>query len=233
MPKGIQGFQKGNKINLGKHWKIKDTSKMKDKRRSILTEFKKGNIPWNKGSHIYCGGGFKKGCTPWNNGKKGKNSWKYPHPFTKEHKEKLSLAKIGKMPKSCFEKGYSPYGNTTRGWFDINGRKMFFRSKWEVNYALYLDWLVKQNEIQKWEYEVDVFIFEKIKFGTRSYKPDFKIFNNNGTIEYHEIKGWMDNRSKTKIKRMRIYYPKIKLIVIEKVGYNDLVKKVGRLCGFI
>ena len=31
---------------------------------------KKGNIPWNKGKHIFLGGGFKKGSIPWNKGKK-------------------------------------------------------------------------------------------------------------------------------------------------------------------
>lgn len=30
----------------------------------------KNKIPWNKGNHIYLGGGFKKGCTAWNKGKK-------------------------------------------------------------------------------------------------------------------------------------------------------------------
>ncbi len=30
----------------------------------------KGQIAWNKGLHIYCGGGAKKGSVPWNKGKK-------------------------------------------------------------------------------------------------------------------------------------------------------------------
>ena len=32
--------------------------------------FSKGHIPWNKGTHIYNGGGFKKGQTAWNKGNK-------------------------------------------------------------------------------------------------------------------------------------------------------------------
>lgn len=142
--------------------------------------------------------------------------------LTKKCKEMISEKLKGRMPKNIMKEGI--YMNIKRGWFEINGKKIFFRSKWEANYALYLDFLVKQKEILKWEYETDVFIFEKIKFGTRSYRPDFKIFNNNGSYEYHEIKGYMDNKSKTKFKRMAKFYPDIKIILIDKDIYKTLLK---------
>lgn len=194
---------------------------------------------------------YKKWRNNWKSSGSKNKHWKH----TQDYKDKFSEMRKGdknpmygkhlslknKLLKSEKLKGKMPIANNRenkwnkykRGWYDINGRKMFFRSKWEVNYALYLDWLIKEKQILKWEYEADVFMFDKIKLGTRSYRPDFKIYNLDGSIEYHEIKGWMDNKSKTKIKRMRIYYPKIKLIVIETIGYKDLVKKVGRICGFI
>jgi len=150
--------------------------------------------------------------------------------LTKEVRLKMSKTRTGKMPLNMQRDG--KFGNVARGWYEINGKKMFFRSKWEVNYALYLDFLKKQGEIKKWEYEASVFIFHKIQFGTRSYRPDFRVTNNDNSIEYHEVKGWMDKKSATKLKRMRIYYPKVKLILIEKDGYHDLVKKIGRLVGF-
>jgi hypothetical protein len=74
-----------------------------------------------------------------------------------------------------------------------------------------------------------VFIFHEIEYGTRSYRPDFKITNNNDSIEYHEIKGWMTRRSKTQIKRMAKYYPQIKLIVINGKAYKDLMRSLGGL----
>lgn len=147
-----------------------------------------------------------------------------------ETRQKISDAHAGKMPKNNMVPG--KYGNIVRGWYDINGKRMFFRSKWEVNYALYLDFLIKQKQIKKWEYEVDTFWFEAIKRGVRSYKPDFKVYTNKGNIEYHEIKGYMDTRSKTKLKRMKIYYPEIKMILIDAPIYNDIKKKLGRLIGF-
>lgn len=124
------------------------------------------------------------------------------------------------------------YSKIERGHFDINGKNIFFRSKWEANYAIYLDFLIKNKQIKKWEYEVDIFVFEKIKFGTRSYKPDFKVFTNDGNFEYHEIKGYMDSKSKTKLNRMRIYYPQIKIILIDNNYYTDLKNKIGKILKF-
>lgn len=124
------------------------------------------------------------------------------------------------------------YQNIQRGEYDINGTTIYFRSKWEANYALFLDFLIDHKEIVKWEFEPDTFIFEKIKFGTRSYTPDFKIFNNNGTIEYHEVKGYMDSRSKTKLKRMAKYYPKIIIKLIDQSEYKLLQKQIGKICNF-
>jgi hypothetical protein len=155
--------------------------------------------------------------------------------WTPEHRKLISTATsiklTGRMPLNIQRPG--KFANVQRGYYDINGLNIFLRSKWEANYALYLDFLVKQKLILKWEYESDVFIFDKIKFGTRSYRPDFKIFNNNGSIEYHEIKGWMDKKSMTKIKRMEIYYPNIKLLVLRRKEYSEILKKLRGIINFI
>lgn len=109
------------------------------------------------------------------------------------------------------------YSNVEKGWFNAsNGKRYYLKSGWETKYANYLEMLLKGKAIKAWEYETDTFWFEKIKRGVRSYTPDFKIFHKDGSIEYHEVKGWMDSKSKTKIKRMKIYYPKIALVVIMK-----------------
>ena len=122
------------------------------------------------------------------------------------------------MPKNLSypSMGKGKFDNIQRGWYKINGKEIFFRSKWEANYALYLNFLSSQRQIKKWEYESEVFIFHERKFGIRSYRPDFKIYNNDNTIEYHEVKGYMDSNSKTKLKRMKQYYPKIKIVFIDK-----------------
>lgn len=136
----------------------------------------------------------------------------------------------GIMPKNL--QTPNRFDHVKRGYYNINGVKMFFRSKWEANYALYLNFLCGQRQIEHWEYEPESFLFEKIKSGTRTYRPDFKVFRADGGFEFHEIKGWMDPQSLTKLKRMRIYFPHIKIVVIDKVSYHDIKKKVGGMLKF-
>lgn len=114
-------------------------------------------------------------------------------------------------------------------WHEIGGKRKYFRSKWESNYARYLEWLKQVKEIKEWEHEPETFWFDKIKRGTCSYLPDFRVTEKNGAVVYHEVKGWMDDRSKTKIRRMKKYYPKIKLIVIDSKKYKELSRQVSGL----
>ena len=106
---------------------------------------------------------------------------------------------------------------------DLGG--LYVRSAWEANYARYLNWLLKKGEIHKWEFEPDQFEFEAIKRGTRSYIPDFKVWETADSEPYYvEVKGWMDARSKTKLKRMAKYYPDIRIDVVGEKQYNAIKK---------
>lgn len=107
---------------------------------------------------------------------------------------------------------------------DVPG--IFFRSRWEANYARYLNVLLAQGVIESWEHEPDTFWFEKIRRGVRSYKPDFRI-TERGHTYYVEIKGWMDKKSLTKLKRMRIYHPSVDLRLIDEKAYRLLEKEIG------
>jgi hypothetical protein len=118
---------------------------------------------------------------------------------------------------------------TYKGWYEIDGKKMYLKSNWEKRYAYYLDFMKKHNHIIDWEYEPDTFWFEGIKRGTNNYKPDFKVLFPSGNYEYFEVKGFMDKKSATKIKRMAKYHPTIKLRVIDKVWFSTngkILKKV-------
>lgn len=154
-----------------------------------------------------------------------KAMWK--DPFSKvnsqEHKQAQSDRQTKFMAERIRTKG-SIYSRAHSGWYEISNTKYYFRSSWEVNYARYLEWQLLNKQIMKWTYEEDTFWFEKIKRGVRSYKPDFKVTKLNEIEEYHEVKGYMDNKSKTKIKRMAIYYPQTKLIVIEKIAYKSVLQ---------
>jgi hypothetical protein len=110
------------------------------------------------------------------------------------------------------------------GWRHIGNVKKYYRSRWEANYARYLQWLKDKHEILDWQHEPETFWFDGIKRGCLSYLPDFKVTEINEAVVYHEVKGWMDDRSKTKIKRMAKYHPKVRLIVIDSKSYKSIAK---------
>lgn len=140
-----------------------------------------------------------------------------------EYRQTLSDRMSKNIQERLKNKG-TVYSRSKNGWYTINKKNFYFRSGWEVNYARYLEHLQLDGKIVSWEFEPDTFWFEKIKRGVRSYLPDFKVFNLDGSFEYHEVKGWMDAKSATKIKRLAKYYPDVKLVVIGKKEYNALIK---------
>jgi hypothetical protein len=114
------------------------------------------------------------------------------------------------------------------GWREIGGIRKYYRSRMEANYARYLQFLKEKGIIIDWQHETKTFWFEKIKRGVRSYLPDFEVIEITGETVFHETKGYMDSRSATKIKRMRIYYPEVRLLVIDKRQYTHIEKALGR-----
>ena len=114
------------------------------------------------------------------------------------------------------------------GWREIGGKRKYYRSRWESNYARYLEWLKSIGEIAGWEHEPETFWFNGIRRGCVSYLPDFRVEEKSGVVVYHEVKGWMDPKSITKIKRMAKYYPDVKLIVIDKKAYESIARQMSK-----
>lgn len=117
-----------------------------------------------------------------------------------------------------------PMASWKAGWREIGGIRKYYRSRWEANYARHLEGLRAAGSIARWEHEPETFWFEGILRGCRSYLPDFRVTHNDGSVEYHEVKGWMDERSATKIRRMLKYHPTVTLIVIDAKAYKALSK---------
>lgn len=137
--------------------------------------------------------------------------------------DRRSLAQSKVMVDRLRDNPSNMYSRTHKGWVDFDsGKRYFFRSGWEMRYAAHLDVLLKGKAIKDWTYEEDTFWFEKIRRGVRSYTPDFKIYYKDDSVEYHEVKGYMDAKSKTKLNRMRIYYPEVKIIVIGSKEIKDI-----------
>lgn len=114
-------------------------------------------------------------------------------------------------------------------WAEIGGKRNFYRSKWEYRYALYLEFMKKHKHIVDWEHEPKTFWFEGIKRGTNNYKPDFFVTFPSGNSEWIEVKGYMDSKSATKLKRMAKYFPDEKIRVVGKEWFkanSPMLKKV-------
>jgi len=105
-------------------------------------------------------------------------------------------------------------------WKTIGGVRKYYRSRWEANYACYLEFLKENRAIKHWQHECTTFWFEGIKRGVVSYLPDFLVVNNDDSEEYHEVKGWMDPKSATKLKRMKKYHPNVKVKVIDSKWFK-------------
>ncbi len=102
---------------------------------------------------------------------------------------------------------------------------LYVRSSWEANFARYLNYMKDEGNVYRWRYEPEVFIFHRVKKGTRAYVPDFKVWDYEGARpNYYEIKGYMDAKSKIKLKRMSLYYPEIDIEIIDSETY----KKINR-----
>lgn len=112
-------------------------------------------------------------------------------------------------------------------WREIGEHRIFFRSSWEANYARYLQLRKERGEIKEWSHEPErfPFPFSRKCEGCASYLPDFKIYNNDGTSYFVEVKGWMDKRSVLAIEKMKEFFPLVQVVVVCKDEYIELSKR--------
>lgn len=115
------------------------------------------------------------------------------------------------------------------GWITVGGQTIFVRSSYEKNYTRFLQYRVEKEEIKGWEYEPETFYFEKIKRGCSSYKPDYRITNLDGSTFWIELKGHLDAKSKTKLKRFAKFFPNEKMVLVEKAEYLQLAAMFHRI----
>lgn len=140
---------------------------------------------------------------------------------------------VAKAYRALVEKGGGPpkigRGSWKAGWREIGGKRNYYRSRWEANYARYLQWLKDKGEISDWAHEPETFWFDGIKRGTMSYKPDFRVWEVSGASRLHEVKGWMDTRSRTTLARMAKYHPSETIVLIDGAQYRAIRRAVMAL----
>jgi hypothetical protein len=145
-------------------------------------------------------------------------------------KKRLTKNDLDKILKKTGQAAYK-YDHVQQGIRQVAGNDYFFRSKAEANYARYLEFLREKGNIIAWHYEPVKFVFKE-RTGTNHYTPDFKVFVSEWRYEWHEVKGYMDPKSKTKIKRFKRDYPR-EAAVLKIVTGKDVAKigqQIGGLC---
>lgn len=108
---------------------------------------------------------------------------------------------------------------------------VFFRSRWEANYARALNAMKARGDIVDWFYEDREFAFKGIKRGTRFYKPDFRIVTKDREY-FVEVKGHLDSKSVTALARMAKYYPDVLVLLLDKYRYAEIESEFGNLEGW-
>ena len=156
-----------------------------------------------------------------------RNNWADPTSYlnSKKHRQKLSDNGVKSMNIRMKSPSGNIYSRGRRGWVQIADKKIYARSSWEANIAAYYQFLKENGEIIEWEHEPKTFYFENIKRGVRSYLPDFRITEKDSSVNYVEVKGYMDKKSKTKIKRFAKYYKKERLVLIQNKEYTNIKKQ--------
>jgi hypothetical protein len=142
--------------------------------------------------------------------------------MSKKNREMAAMRARERFSNLPAEKVYSRAASGRRA--DLGD--IYFRSRWEANYARYLNLLVKMGVVTEWAYEPETFWFEGIRRGTASYKPDFRVrYKDDPTPVYVELKGWVQPKDRTKWKRMAKYHPHIKLEIIGAKEFAALKAK--------
>ena len=132
---------------------------------------------------------------------------------------------ISQLPQSVRDKLGLKVPQHKQFWAIIGNKEpIYFRSSWEYYYAIFLEKLQQEKKIRHWFHEPQVFWFHEIKRGVRSYLPDFCIVHLDGKEEWVETKGFMDNKSATKMKRMAKYYPEVNIRLVDGAWFKQNLK---------
>lgn len=122
-----------------------------------------------------------------------------------ERKQKIALSMKGnKNGATSFRRRNIMYNN------------IHFKSSWEVNVARYFD----ENKIV-WKYENISYSLSD----TRSYTPDFSIYENGNLKKHIEVKGYFRKENKEKFEEFEKLYPNVNIEIWNKrVLINKKIK---------
>ena len=148
-----------------------------------------------------------------------------PHPSPAELRAMMVRKGVAIEQKQGASRSNSPKAPSVRPW----GR---FRSKWELDYARYLDVLKATRRIVDWDYEP-----ERLEIGAGAhYTPDFRVMLPGGGYEFREVKGYQREAAMVRLKVAAKHFPHRRFVLVTRKR-GDWVHKhipssrVGRPAG--
>lgn len=91
----------------------------------------------------------------------------------------------------------------------FGNREITFKSKLEGKVAQYLQLLKDTGYIKNWNYEQTTFVFPDDR-----YLVDFSVYENDDSFYYIEAKGYVDARTKRKLRLLNKYLPGVKIDMV-------------------
>jgi outer membrane lipoprotein-sorting protein len=89
-----------------------------------------------------------------------------------------------------------------------------FKSKQEYRWATYLSIICRTGNVE-WKYEPKTFEAKKMRWKKlRTYTPDFRVEDDSGSVEWHEVKTSLRQKDVTRFKWFRADYPEERIILV-------------------
>lgn len=138
-----------------------------------------------------------------------------------ERSDLLKKIKSGILNHSHYRCTSNAYSRCNGGYREDIG--CYFRSSWEANIARLFNYLGII-----WEYEPTRYSFPDVGDGVLSYCPDFFLTDTQSIVE---VKGWMDEKSLARLKKLKQYYPQVyeKLLLVDEKRYRTIEKDFSKV----
>jgi len=98
-----------------------------------------------------------------------------------------------------------------------------YDSKLEAEHAMNLDFLLKAGIVTQWERQIKISL-DINDIHIANYFCDFKVWFDDGRIEYHEVKGLETDLFKLKWKMSKALYPDYNFIMLKSSNVKAYVK---------
>ena len=189
----------------------------REKIRKARTKFyQQGGKPWNYGITTKNNEIWRKTAEKISKALKGRTLEEIHGPErAKEIKKKLSLKSSGKS-NPMFGK---PSPHRKGGFRKDLGH--YVRSNWEADFAR----ILKIHNL-KYKYEAQTFRLARLNGEIIHYTPDFYVRSSN---TFYEIKGWMHELDKEKIKLFQEQYPQYNFVLVSATKFAEFALKYKTL----